>query len=41
MQNEIQKSAYAYQRALEDKEQVLVGVNAFQMRKIGIREYAF
>ena len=29
MQNEIQKAAYVYQRALEEKEQVLVGVNAF------------
>jgi methylmalonyl-CoA mutase N-terminal domain/subunit len=30
MQNEIQESAYQYQRAIEKKEQVVVGVNAFQ-----------
>ncbi len=31
MQNEIQEAAYQYQRALENKEQTLVGVNAFQV----------
>jgi methylmalonyl-CoA mutase N-terminal domain/subunit len=30
MQNEIQDAAYQYQRAVEKKEQVVVGVNAFQ-----------
>jgi methylmalonyl-CoA mutase N-terminal domain/subunit len=29
MQNEIQNAAYAYQKAVEKKEQVVVGVNAF------------
>jgi methylmalonyl-CoA mutase N-terminal domain/subunit len=33
MQNEIQEAAYQYQRALENKEQTLVGVNAFQMEE--------
>ncbi len=31
MQNEIQEAAYQYQRALENKESTLVGVNAFQV----------
>jgi methylmalonyl-CoA mutase, N-terminal domain len=31
MQNEIQEAAYAFQRSLEKKEQILVGVNAFQV----------
>ena len=31
MQNEIQEAAYAYQRSVEKKEQILVGVNAFQV----------
>jgi len=31
MQSEIQDSAYRYQRAVENKEQVVVGVNSFQM----------
>ncbi len=30
IQNEIQESAYRYQQALERKEQIVVGVNAFQ-----------
>ncbi len=30
MQNEIQDSAYRYQKAVENKEQLIVGVNAFQ-----------
>ena len=30
MQNEIQEAAYQWQRSLENKEQTLVGVNAFQ-----------
>lgn len=30
MQSEIQRSAYEYQRAVEKKEQIVVGVNAFQ-----------
>jgi methylmalonyl-CoA mutase N-terminal domain/subunit len=30
MQNEIQDSAYRYQKAVESKEQTVVGVNAFQ-----------
>ena len=33
MQNEIQEAAYQYQRALENKEQTLVGVNAFQVEE--------
>ncbi len=36
MQGEIQDSAYRYQQAVENKEQVVVGVNAFQIRKNGI-----
>ncbi len=31
MQSEIQESAYLYQRSVENKEQVVVGVNMFQM----------
>ncbi len=31
MQNEIQQSAYQYQRAVEKRDQVVVGVNAFQV----------
>jgi methylmalonyl-CoA mutase N-terminal domain/subunit len=31
LQNEIQDSAYRYQKAVESKEQVVVGVNAFQV----------
>jgi methylmalonyl-CoA mutase N-terminal domain/subunit len=31
MQNEIQEAAYAYQRSIERKDQILVGVNAFQV----------
>src|SRR5450830_1932058 len=31
MQNEIQDAAYHYQREIEDKEQIVVGVNAFQV----------
>jgi methylmalonyl-CoA mutase N-terminal domain/subunit len=31
MQSEIQQSAYRYQRAVEKREQVVVGVNAFQV----------
>ncbi len=31
MQNEIQEAAYCYQRAIEDREQVVVGVNQFQV----------
>jgi methylmalonyl-CoA mutase, N-terminal domain len=30
IQGEIQEAAYRYQRAVEDKEQIVVGVNAFQ-----------
>ncbi len=30
MQNEIAKSAYEYQREVENKEKIIVGVNAFQ-----------
>ncbi len=30
MQNEIQEAAYAYQRSIEKRERILVGVNAFQ-----------
>lgn len=33
MQNEIQEAAYQYQRALENKEATLVGVNAFQVNE--------
>jgi methylmalonyl-CoA mutase N-terminal domain/subunit len=33
MQNEIQEAAYNYQRAVEEKEQVVVGVNAFQVEE--------
>jgi methylmalonyl-CoA mutase N-terminal domain/subunit len=33
MQDEIQDSAYRYQRAVEKKEQVVVGVNAFQVEE--------
>jgi methylmalonyl-CoA mutase N-terminal domain/subunit len=33
MQNEIQEAAYQYQRALENKEATLVGVNAFQVEE--------
>jgi methylmalonyl-CoA mutase N-terminal domain/subunit len=33
MQNEIQEAAYCYQRAIEDKEQVVVGVNQFQVNE--------
>ena len=33
MQGEIQDSAYHYQRAVENKEQVVVGVNAFQIQE--------
>jgi methylmalonyl-CoA mutase, N-terminal domain len=31
MQNEIQEAAYQYQRALENKEAIVVGVNSFQV----------
>jgi methylmalonyl-CoA mutase, N-terminal domain len=31
MQNEIQNAAYWYQKAVEDKEQIIVGVNQFQV----------
>jgi methylmalonyl-CoA mutase N-terminal domain/subunit len=30
LQNEIQEAAYAYQKAIESKRQIVVGVNAFQ-----------
>jgi methylmalonyl-CoA mutase N-terminal domain/subunit len=33
MQNEIQDSAYRYQREVEEKEQIVVGVNAFQVQE--------
>jgi methylmalonyl-CoA mutase N-terminal domain/subunit len=33
MQGEIQDSAYRYQRSIENKEQVVVGVNAFQVEE--------
>jgi methylmalonyl-CoA mutase N-terminal domain/subunit len=33
MQNEIQESAYQYQRAVENKEQIIVGVNGFQVEE--------
>jgi methylmalonyl-CoA mutase, N-terminal domain len=33
LQNEIQDAAYAYQKAVEAKEQVVVGVNAFQTQE--------
>jgi methylmalonyl-CoA mutase, N-terminal domain len=33
MQNEIQESAYIFQKAVESKEQVVVGVNAFQVEE--------
>ncbi len=33
MQNEIQEAAYCYQRAIEEKEQIVVGVNAFQVEE--------
>jgi methylmalonyl-CoA mutase N-terminal domain/subunit len=33
MQNEISDSAYQFQMAIEKKEQVVVGVNAFQMEE--------
>jgi methylmalonyl-CoA mutase, N-terminal domain len=33
MQNEIQEAAYAYKRSVEKKEQILVGVNAFQVEE--------
>jgi methylmalonyl-CoA mutase N-terminal domain/subunit len=33
MQAEIQDAAYQYQKALENKEQVVVGVNAFQVKE--------
>lgn len=33
MQNEIQEAAYQYQRAVEKKEQIVVGVNAYQIEE--------
>ncbi len=33
MQNEIQEAAYRYQREIEEKEQIVVGVNAFQVQE--------
>lgn len=33
MQQEIQESAYRYQQAVESKEQIIVGVNAFQVEE--------
>jgi methylmalonyl-CoA mutase, N-terminal domain len=33
MQNEIQESAYQFQKAVESKQQVVVGVNAFQVEE--------
>ena len=33
MQNEIQDAAYNYQREIEDKKQIVVGVNAFQVEE--------
>lgn len=33
MQNEIQEASYQYQRALENKETTVVGVNAFQVKE--------
>jgi methylmalonyl-CoA mutase N-terminal domain/subunit len=33
MQSEIQESAYRYQKAVESKEQIVVGVNAFQVEE--------
>ena len=33
MQNEIQEAAYRYQKAVEKKEQVVVGVNAFEVKE--------
>ena len=33
MQSEIQKAAYRYQRAIETKEQVVVGVNQYQIKE--------
>jgi methylmalonyl-CoA mutase N-terminal domain/subunit len=33
MQNEIQEAAYHYQREIEEKEQIVVGVNAFQVQE--------
>ncbi|HWQ46250.1 MAG TPA: methylmalonyl-CoA mutase family protein, partial [Longilinea sp.] len=33
MQNEIQDSAYQYQKAIEEKEQIVVGVNSFEVKE--------
>ncbi len=33
IQNEIQEAAYRYQKAVENKEQIVVGVNAFQVEE--------
>ncbi len=33
MQNEIQEAAYQYQRAVENKEEIVVGVNQFQVQE--------
>jgi methylmalonyl-CoA mutase N-terminal domain/subunit len=33
MQDEIARSAYAYQRAIEDNTKIIVGVNKFQMEE--------
>jgi methylmalonyl-CoA mutase N-terminal domain/subunit len=33
MQNEIQNAAYAAQQAIEKKEQIVVGVNAFEVKE--------
>jgi methylmalonyl-CoA mutase N-terminal domain/subunit len=33
MQNEIQDSAYSYQKAIEEKEQIVVGVNSFETKE--------
>jgi methylmalonyl-CoA mutase, N-terminal domain len=33
MQNEIQEAAYRYQKAIEDKDNVVVGVNMFQIKE--------
>ncbi len=35
IQNEIQEAAYRYQQAIERKEQIVVGVNAFQIEEAG------
>jgi len=39
IQREIQDSAYAYQRAVESGEQVVVGLNKFQQEEVSLRDF--